>query len=66
MAFNAISSKSGKSYVLHAREQTLRGGHTTTLYYFAGKATELAIDAVPAGYYVSEAKTGLPVLKKTK
>ncbi|MES2570912.1 MAG: hypothetical protein V4710_12770 [Verrucomicrobiota bacterium] len=66
MAFSAVSRKSGKSYVLHSREQKLKGGHSTTLYYFAGKAAENAIDEVPAGYELSELKTGLPVLKKTK
>jgi len=65
MAFSAISNKSGKTYFLHARLQELKGGKKVTLYYFAGVAGELAIDALPAGYVVSEnTRTGLPLLKK--
>lgn len=65
MAFSAISKKSGKTYFLHARLQELKGGKKVTLYYFAGVAGELAIDALPAGYVVSEnERTGLPLLKK--
>jgi hypothetical protein len=38
-----------------------------TLYYFAGEAKEGALDALPAGYEVSEnTSTGLPLLKKIK
>lgn len=68
MAFSAVSKKSGKTYYLHARNQTLRGGHQVTLYFFAGEQKpEGALDALPAGYEVSEnSKTGLPILKKTK
>lgn len=65
MPFSAVSKKSGKTYYLHAREQTLKGGQMVTLYYFAGDARENAIDAVPQGYIVSEnTRTGLPLLKK--
>lgn len=65
MAYNVISKKSGKTYYLHARLQKLKGGQEVTLYYFAGQPTEGAIDALPAGYVVTEnEKTGLPLLKK--
>jgi len=65
MAFSVESKKSGKTYYLHAREQELKGGRTVTLYYFAGQPGENAIDALPAGYVVSEnTRTGLPLLKK--
>jgi YHS domain-containing protein len=65
MAFSVISKKSGKTYFLHSREQELRGGKKVTLYYFAGEAKEGAINALPAGYVVSEnERTGLPLLKK--
>ena len=65
MAYSVISKKSGKTYYLHARLQKLRGGQEVTLYYFAGQPAEGAIDALPAGYIVSEnEKTGLPLLKK--
>jgi hypothetical protein len=67
MAFSVVSNKSGKTYILHARKQELKGGQQVTLYYFAGAAGEGAIDALPAGYEVSEnSKTGLPLLKKKK
>jgi hypothetical protein len=65
MAYSVVSKKSGKTYFLHARLQKLKGGQEVTLYYFAGQAGDGAIDAVPAGYVVSEnEKTGLPLLKK--
>jgi hypothetical protein len=65
MAFSVVSKKSGKTYYLHARLQKLRGGQEVTLYYFAGQPGSGAIDALPAGYKVSEnEKTGLPLLKK--
>jgi hypothetical protein len=67
MAYSVQSKKSGKTYILHARKQVLKGGQTVTLYYFAGEAKEGALDALPAGYEVSEnASTGLPLLKKIK
>lgn len=67
MAFSVSSKKSGKTYFLHSRLQKLRGGQEVTLYYFAGAAGEGAMDALPAGYEVSEnAKTGLPLLKKIR
>lgn len=35
------------------------------LYYFGGEAKAGALDALPAGYVVSEnSRTGLPLLKK--
>lgn len=67
MAFSTISKKSGKTYYLHSRLQKLRGGHEVTLYFFAGEPKEGAIDAIPAGYEISEnERTGLPLLKKQK
>ena len=67
MAFSTVSKKSGKTYFLHARLHKVRGGQEVTLYYFAGQPSEGAIDALPAGYEVSEnERTGLPLLKKSK
>ena len=67
MAFSVNSKKSGKTYFLHHRLQKLRGGQEVTLYYFAGTPGEGALDALPAGYEVSEnEKTGLPLLKKIR
>ena len=65
MASTVSSKKSGKTYHLHERRQKLKGGQEVTLYYFAGKPGEDAIDKLPDGYEVSEnANTGLPLLKK--
>lgn len=66
MAYSVKSKKSGKTYYLHSKNVTLRGDRKQRIYYFAGKATKDAIDALPAGYEVIEnKKTGLPMLKKS-
>ena len=65
MPFSVVSKKSGKTYILHSRNQQLKGGQHVMLYYFAGEAGAGAMDALPDGYEVSEnTKTGLPLLKK--
>lgn len=67
MAFSVVSNKSKKTYFLHARQQKLKGGQEVTLYYFAGVAGPLAINALPAGMEVMEnERTGLPMLRKIK
>ncbi|OGD61521.1 hypothetical protein A3A71_02755 [Candidatus Berkelbacteria bacterium RIFCSPLOWO2_01_FULL_50_28] len=67
MAFSTVSKKSGKTYYLHGREVTLRGGRLQKIFYFAQDVREGAMDAVPAGYEVMEnARTGLPMLRKAK
>lgn len=67
MAFSTVSKKSGKTYYLHARLQKLKGDREVTLYFFGGEPKEGAIDAIPAGYEISEnERTGLPLLKKKK
>ena len=63
MAFSHTNTK-GKTYYLHGRKTTLKGGGERTIYFFAGEIKEGALDAVPDGYMVSETKNGLPVLKK--
>lgn len=63
MAYSYTNSK-GKSYILHSKQTILKNGSKQTIYYFAKEAKEGALDAVPAGYVVSESKNGLPVLKK--
>ena len=64
MAYAHTNSK-GKTYFLHSRDTQLKNGGTQTIYYFGKEAKEGAIDAVPAGYEVSESRNGLPVLKKS-
>ena len=62
MAYSYTNSK-GRTYYLHSQETTLKNGGQQTIYYFAKEARPNAIDAVPAGYKVSESRNGLPVLK---
>jgi hypothetical protein len=63
MAYSHTNTK-GDTYFLHQRETTLKNGRTQTIYFFAKEVKAGALDAVPAGYQVSETKNGLPVLKK--
>ena len=65
MSFSTKNSK-GTTYFLHAKDVTLRGGRPQRVFYFAKVAGADALDAVPAGYEVSESRNGLPVLKKSK
>jgi hypothetical protein len=44
----------------------LKNGGTQTIYFFAKEVKDGAIDAVPAGYEVSESRNGLPVLRKSR
>ncbi len=63
--YSTVSKKSGKTYYLHSKVVTLKGGQRQTIYYFAGDAKSNAIDALPSGYIVVEnERTGLPLLKK--
>jgi len=65
MAYSVVSKKSGKTYYLHSKEVTLKGGRKQRIYFFAGDVKPGALDALPAGYEVMEnARTGLPMLKK--
>ncbi|MBW8011402.1 MAG: hypothetical protein FVQ83_09200 [Chloroflexi bacterium] len=64
MAYTHTNSK-GKTYILHGRTSTTSTGKTRKLYFFGKEEKEGALDAVPAGYEVSETKTGLLVLKKS-
>ncbi len=67
MAYSVESKKSGKTYYLHSKEVTLRGGRKQVIYYFATDVREGALDAVPSGYQVMEnARTGLPMLRRAK
>jgi len=49
-----VSKKSGKTYYLHSKQVTLRGGHNQTIYYFAGSTGVDAVDALPSGYRIVE------------
>lgn len=64
MAYSVTNSK-GQTYYLHGKMVTLRGGRKQQIYYFAREEKAAALDAMPAGYQVTENKrTGLPMLKK--
>ena len=65
MAFSAKSKKTGKTYYLHSKNVTLKGGRQQRIYFFGGSIQEGAIDELPSGYAIGEnSKTGLPILKK--
>ncbi len=68
MAYSVKSKKSGKTYFLHSQEVELAGGRKQRIYYFAGEEKKkYVIDALPAGYEVTEnSRTGLPMLRKKK
>lgn len=58
------TNSKGKTFYLHARTQTLKGGRSVTLHYFGGQPKEGGA-ALPDGHDVVEnPKTGLPMLKK--
>lgn len=63
MAYSYTNAK-GVTYYLHGKKRVLKSGKESTLYFFAKEVKEGALNAVPAGYVVSETKNGLPVLKK--
>ena len=66
MAYTTVSKKSGKTYFLHSKDVVLNGGQKQRIFYFAGKASAVAINALPSGYKVVEnVRTGLPLLKKS-
>lgn len=61
----ATTNSRGQTYFLHGRNVLLKNGREQRIYYFGKEAKEGALDALPAGYVVSEnTKTGLPILKK--
>jgi len=63
MAYSHTNSR-GNTYFLHSKKTVLKNGREQTLYFFAKTIKDGALNAVPAGYVVSESKNGLPVLKK--
>jgi hypothetical protein len=65
MAYAQTNSR-GQEYFLHSKQVTLKGGRPQTIYYFARKVdASAALDAVPAGYIVTEnPRTGLLLLKR--
>ena len=67
MSYSVKSKKSGKTYFLHTKEVTLAGNRKQKIYFFAANAGKGSVDALPAGYEVTENKrTGLPLLRKKR
>jgi len=63
MAFSFKNSK-GNVYYLHSTTRATKSGKEQHLYFFAKVQKAGALDKVPDGYVVEEAKSGLPVLKR--
>lgn len=63
MAFSYKNSR-GVTYFLHGKKRILKSGKEQILYFFSKEQKEGVLDAVPAGYEVSETQNGLPVLKR--
>ncbi|SUZ94057.1 uncharacterized protein METZ01_LOCUS46911 [marine metagenome] len=62
MGYKHTNSK-GKTYFLHSKDVTLKGGRNQTIYYFAKDQRAEACD-LPGGKTVVESpKTGLPFVK---
>ena len=62
MAYSFENSK-GKTYYLHTKDVTLKGGRNQTIYYFAKDQRCNACD-LPAGKkLVENERTGLPFVK---
>ena len=65
MAYSFENSK-GKTYYLHTKDVTLKGGRNQTIYYFAKDQRPNACD-LPAGKKVVEnERTGLPFVKSAQ
>lgn len=62
--FYTYTNSKGDTYTLHRRVAQQSNGQSRTLHYFSKTSGPDAIDALPAGYTVVEAKTGLPLLKR--
>ena len=67
MAYSHTNSK-GTTYYLHSRVTQLKNNRERCIYFFAKDVRpDDAVDAVPAGYEVSEnQRTGLPILRKQR
>lgn len=67
MAYSAVNPQNNKTYYLHSRDVTLRGGRDVTIYFFAEDVRPNALDEIPAGWEVMHSsRTGLPMLRKSR
>jgi hypothetical protein len=60
--FSVISSKSGKTFYLHAAPMA----NGNVQYFFSLTVRDNAIAEIPGGYELTELPTGLPALRKVK
>ena len=63
MAYSFQNSKS-KTYYLHTKDVTLKGGRNQTIYYFAKDQRDNACDLPASKKVVENERTGLPFVKK--
>lgn len=65
MAFSAVNKKNSKTYYLHSKNVTLRGGRKQMIYFFAPDVRDGALDEVPSGMKVIYSdRTGMPMLSR--
>ena len=62
MAYSFENSK-GKTYYLHTKDVTLKGGRNQTIYYFAKDQRDNACDLPDGKKVVENERTGLPFVK---
>ena len=62
MAYSFQNSK-GKTYYLHTKDVTLKGGRNQTIYYFAKDQRDNACDLPACKKVVENERTGLPFVK---
>jgi hypothetical protein len=65
MAFTYTNRK-GDTYTLHRRETSAANGKSRVLHYFSRDARPEAINQLPEGYEVTEAPSGMPVLRRSR
>ena len=58
------TNRKGDRYTLHRTVAHLKSGQSRTLHFFSRDVRDGALDEIPAGYVISEAPSGMPVLKK--
>ena len=63
MAYKFTNSK-GTAYYLHEKVTKTSTGKEQRLFFFSKEVKAGALDAVPAGYQVTESANGLPLLKR--
>jgi hypothetical protein len=58
------TNRKGDTYTLHRREAPAANGRLRVLHFFSRDVRSGAIDDVPQGYEVTEAPSGMPVLRR--